>query len=139
MTPQQKLEAFGDFDPDEYTLEASQNWGSTPQFAESVRRTKSYTPDDWQRMKAEQEAIYEKFVALIEQGSSPESTAAGALVQNHRDHISIWFYDCTPEIHAELGATYVSDGRFKDDIDKTQDGLAEYLSAAIAAAYYVES
>jgi hypothetical protein len=139
MTPQQKLEAFGDFDPDEYTLEASQNWGSTPQFGESMRRTKSYTPDDWHRMTAEREAIYENLVALIEQGSSPDSPAVAALVQNHRDHISNWFYDCTPEIHAQLGATYVSDSRFKDNIDKTRDGLAEYLSAAIAAAYYVDS
>jgi DNA-binding transcriptional MerR regulator len=139
MTPQQKLEAFGDFDPDEYTHEANQNWGSTPQFAESMRRTSSYTPGDWQRMHAEQEAIYEKFVALIDRGSSPESPAAKALVQNHRDHISAWFYDCTPAIHAGLGAVYVSDIRFKDNIDKARDGLAEYLSAAIAAAYGVDS
>jgi hypothetical protein len=33
----------------------------------------------------------------------------------------------------------VSDKRFKDNIDKTRDGLAEYLSAAIDAAYGVDS
>jgi len=55
------------------------------------------------------------------------------LAEEHRAHITKWFYDCTPEIHAGLGSMYVTDSRFKDNIDKAGDGLAQYLSDAIAA------
>ncbi|MBT8200413.1 MAG: TipAS antibiotic-recognition domain-containing protein, partial [Acidimicrobiia bacterium] len=51
----------------------------------------------------------------------------------HRSHISKWFYECTTEIHAGLGAMYVSDPRFKANIDKAGDGLAQFLSDAITA------
>jgi len=51
----------------------------------------------------------------------------------HRAHISKWFYECSPEIHAGLAELYVADERFEDNIDKSGEGLAEYLSTAIAA------
>ncbi|MEN8234367.1 MAG: TipAS antibiotic-recognition domain-containing protein [Actinomycetota bacterium] len=50
-------------------------------------------------------------------------------------HISELFYECTPEIHAGLGAIHAADGRFRSNIDKAGEGLAEYLSATIAARY----
>ena len=56
-----------------------------------------------------------------------------ALAEAHKDHISKWFYDCSPEIHAGLGQMYVSDLRFKKNIDSEGEGLAQYLSDAIAA------
>ena len=55
------------------------------------------------------------------------------LAERHRAHITKWFYDRTPEIHAGLGQPYVADPRFTASIDETAPGLASYLSAAIAA------
>ena len=57
------------------------------------------------------------------------------MVETHREHISRWFYDCSPEIHAGLGQMYIADQRFADNIDKSGEGLSAYLSAVIAAAY----
>lgn len=135
MTLEEKLRAFGEFDPDEHANEAEQNWGGTPQFAESMRRTTAYTADDWQEMRRNQDEIYARFVALMESGESANSAAAAEMVDEHRDHISQWFYECTPEIHSGLGEMYMTDDRFKTNIDKSGKGLAAYLSSAIRARY----
>ena len=55
------------------------------------------------------------------------------LAEAHRNHISTWFYECSYEIHAGLGEMYLADERFRTNIDKAGEGLAEYLAAAIAA------
>lgn len=41
------------------------------------------------------------------------------------------FYHCTDEILAGLGEMYVSDDRFKKNIDKHAEGTAEFVSNAI--------
>jgi len=135
MTPEEKLEAFGEFDPDEFADEAEERWGGTDAFAESARRTAAYTPADWKRQRAETDAIYQELLALLANGIPADSPAAAALVDAHRASITKWFYDCTPEIHAGLGAMYVADERFRSNINASGDGLAEYLSAAIEARY----
>lgn len=135
MTAHEKLEAFGDFDPDEFAAEAEQRWGGTDAFAKSAKRTAAYTPTDWQRQQSETDEIYRGLLTLMENGSSSESTEAATLVDAHRASITKWFYECTPEIHAGLGTMYVSDDRFRRNINKSGDGLAEYLSAAIAGRY----
>ena len=38
--------------------------------------------------------------------------AAMDLAEEHRQHITRWFYDCPPEMHAGLGRMYVEDERF---------------------------
>ena len=135
MTPEEKLQAFGDFDPDEYAEEANERWGGTDAYAESVRRTDSYTADDWKHVSAEIDELNGGFLRLLESGAPADSAEAAALVDAHRAHISKWFYECTPEIHAGLGDMYVADKRFRTNINKAGEGLAEYQSAAIAARY----
>jgi DNA-binding transcriptional MerR regulator len=135
MTPEERLQAFGDFDPDECVEEAEQWWGDTDAFAESARRTASYTVDDWRRLSAEADDVNQGFLRLMAAGTPADSAEAGTLVDAHRAHITKWFYECTPEIHAGLGAMYVADERFRTNINKAGNGLAEFQSAAIAARY----
>ena len=135
MTPEEKLQAFGDFDPEEHAEEAKERWGGTDAYAESERRTGSYTVDDWQRVSAEADELNEGFLRLMADGTPADSTKAAALVDAHRAHITKWFYECTPEIHAGLGSMYVTDERFRANIDRAGNGLAAYQSAAIAARY----
>lgn len=135
MTPEEKLRAFGDFDPDVFAEEAKERWGDTGAYAESARRTGSYTADDWQDVSAEAEKVNQGFLRLMAAGTPADSAEAAALVDAHRTHITKWFYECTPEIHAGLGAMYIADARFRTNINKAGDGLAEYQSAAIAARY----
>ena len=137
-TPEEKLQAFGDFDPEEHAEEAKERWGGTDAYAESERRTGSYTVDDWQRVSAEADELAQGFLQLMADGTLADSTKAAALVDAHRAHITKWFYECTPEIHAGLGSMYVADVRFRANMDKAGDGLAAYQSAAIAARYAKE-
>ena len=74
-------------------------------------------------------------VVIFKNAEKVASRAAGLVVDRHREHISRWFYDCTPEIHAGLGQMYLADTRFAAHFDAFAEGLAEYLSAAIAARY----
>jgi len=135
MTPEEKLSVFGDFDPDDYAEEVKERWGDTQAYAESARRAVRYTAADWESIKAQAADIDSQFIALMDAGVPPASEAAASVVEEHRLHISRWFYECTPEIHTGLGQMYVADHRFTTNIDKAGEGLAAYMSAAIAAAY----
>jgi hypothetical protein len=135
MTNEKMLEVFGDFDPSEHEAEAKERWGHSDAYRESARRTASYTKDDWAAIGREVDDIHAGLVELMAAGTPADGAAAAGLVDRHRAHISRWFYDCTPEIHAGLGQMYSSDPRFGENIDTAGRGLAAYLSEAIAARY----
>jgi DNA-binding transcriptional MerR regulator len=133
MTNEEMLEVFGDFDPSQYEEEVKQRWGDTDAYRESARRTRSYTNTDWQQIGRESAEINDAFIALMAAGTPPDAPEARAVAERHRAHISKWFYECPPEIHRGLGEMYVADPRFTRNIDKAAPGLAQYMSAAIAA------
>ncbi|MEA2002061.1 MAG: MerR family transcriptional regulator [Actinomycetota bacterium] len=133
MSTEEMLEVFGDFDPTQHQQEAEERWGDTAAYQQSAARTSRYTKQDWQRLKQETEAINQRLLDLMEVGAAPESSAAMEIAEAHRAHITKWFYDCSRTNHSGLGQMYVADHRFKENIDKAGEGLAEYLSAAIAA------
>ena len=133
LSKEEMLEIFDGFDPTEYEEETKERWGGTDAYAESARRTKGYSKADWAAIKAETDEIYGRFVELMDAGAASDSPAAMALAEEHRAHITRWFYECSPEIHAGLGQMYVSDPRFTANIDENGEGLAAYMSAAIAS------
>jgi DNA-binding transcriptional MerR regulator len=133
LTPQERFEVFGDFDPDEHAAEAEQRWGGTDAYRESQRRAASYTKDDWHRIRNETGRLYERAAGLMRAGVAAGSAAAMDLAEEHRDQISRWFYDCSYEIHRGLGEMYVADARFTATIDAAAPGLAAYLRDAILA------
>jgi len=135
MTPEERLSAFGDFDPDEYADEAAERWGSTGAYAEAAERTGRYSAEDWRRQRREADEIDQQFLSLIDAGIAASSAEAAAVVDAHRAHMTKWFYECTPEIHAGLGVMYAADPRFTKNIDAAGEGLAAYLSAAISSRY----
>lgn len=132
MTAEDKLDVFGEFDPDTHSAEVEQRWGETDAYRESARRTNTYSAADWQRITAESDDIYGRLGELKDAGLAASSPEAQALVEEHRAHISRWYYECTPEIHAGLGQMYANDPRFTATIDASNEGLAAYLSEAIA-------
>jgi DNA-binding transcriptional MerR regulator len=133
MSSEDALGVFGDFDPAEYEEEAKDRWGETDAYKQSAERTARYTKQDWENLKAEADAINQQFLSLMAAGIPADSDAAMDVAEEHRTHISKWFYDCSKVAHAGLGRMYVADNRFKENIDKAGEGLAEYMSAAIAA------
>ena len=133
MSNEDALEVFGDFDPAEFADEAKERWGETDAYKQSTARTARYTKQDWEAMKAEMDRIYQQLLDLMAAGTPATDTAAMDVAEQHRAHITKWFYDCPKQAHAGLGQMYVADARFTGNIDKAGEGLAEYLSAAIAA------
>ena len=133
LTPEERLEVFGDHDPDQHAAEAEERWGKTDAFRESRRRVSSYTKADWLQLKSEAEAYGQRLVAAMESGAAPHSEAAMDAAEEHRQHISRWFYDCSYEIHVGLGEMYVADPRFTATYEAIAPGLAAYLSDAIQA------
>jgi MerR family transcriptional regulator, thiopeptide resistance regulator len=133
LTPQERLEVFGDHDPEQYADEARDRWGDTEAYRQSMRTTKSYTKQDWLTIKAEAEQIPQAFAAAQAAGQAPDSIAAMDIAESHRQHISRWFYDCSPEMHRGLGDMYVADERFAASYETVAAGLSAYVRDAIAA------
>ncbi|WP_407550836.1 MerR family transcriptional regulator [Streptomyces sp. Pv4-95] len=133
LTPEEKFEVFGDFDPDQYAEEAERRWGGTDAYQESQRRTAGYRKEDWQRLTAELEAIHHRMADLLDQGVAADSEAATDVAEEHRRFLCGAYYDCTYEMHTGLGEMYVADERFTATYEEIRTGLAGYLRDAILA------
>lgn len=133
LTGEERLEVFGDFNPDDYADETQQRWGNTDAYRESQRRTSKYTKADWQHIQAESAQLLDELTAAMQAGKSPEAPEAMALAEQHRQQITKWFYDCTYEIHTGLAQMYLADDRFTQHYEKVAEGLAQYLHDAIMA------
>ncbi|MFI9774001.1 MerR family transcriptional regulator [Streptomyces sp. NPDC051956] len=133
LTPEEKFEVFGDKDPERYAQEAEERWGGTETYAESQRRAARYTKDDWKRMQAEVADWGERYDALMAAGEPATGERAMDMAEEHRQHITKWFYECGFEMHCGLGEMYVADERFKEFYESMRPGLAEHLRDAILA------
>ncbi|GAA2368010.1 HTH-type transcriptional activator TipA [Catellatospora methionotrophica] len=133
LTPEERFEVFGDFNPDDHADEAERRWGGTDAYRESSRRTAAYTKDDWLRHQQENEDWGRRFTALMDSGAPAESPAAMALAEEHRQLISTWFYECGYEIHTGLADMYLADDRFTATYEAIKPGLTQYLHDAIHA------
>ncbi|MFJ9040904.1 MerR family transcriptional regulator [Streptomyces sp. NPDC102406] len=133
LTPEERFEVFGDKDPERYAEEAERRWGGTEEYAESQRRAATYTKADWERLQAEVDDWSARYAALVAAGEEAAGEAAMDLAEEHREHISRWFYACPYEMHVCLGDMYVADERFKAFYDSMGEGVAGHLRDAIHA------
>jgi MerR family transcriptional regulator, thiopeptide resistance regulator len=124
---------FDGFDPSKYEEEAKQRWGHTDAYKESKRRTERYTAEDWEKLKADQVAIYSDAFAALKAGKSPGSPEAMDIAERHRQSIDRWFYPCSLAMHSCLADMYENDSRFAENIDRYGEGLTTFLVAAIRA------
>lgn len=133
LTPEEKLEAFGDFRPEEYEQEAEQRWGDTDAWHQSRERTGAYGKDDWLAIKAESDLIEADFIALLDGGTASDAEDAMDVAERHRRHIGDRFYTCSHDMHDNLGQMYVQDPRFTAYYDDRRPGLARFVADAITA------
>jgi MerR family transcriptional regulator, thiopeptide resistance regulator len=133
MQPEDFKQLFDGFDPGAYEDEARERWGNTDAYKESARRTKQYGRAEWEAIKRESEEINTRLRDLMLQGAAPSDPAVQAAVDDHRLHISRWYYPCSKEMHRGLGEMYVADARFTENLDKVAPGFARFLRDAIAA------
>ena len=134
LTPEERFEVFGDFDPDVHADEAATRWGDTdavPRVGAPGRAL--YGKDDWARIKAEGSAINDRLAAAMQAGLPADGPEAMDAAEAHRLQIDRWFYACSPEMHVGLAEMYVADPRFTKTYEDVAPGLAEYLRAAIIA------
>ncbi|MEV6961425.1 MerR family transcriptional regulator [Streptomyces sp. NPDC051207] len=133
LTPEEKFEVFGDFDPDQYEDEVRERWGTTDAYRQSRERTASYTKEDWKRVNERSDAILRRLIDLMDAGTPADSEEAMEAAEAHRRFISETYYDCPHSTHTCLGEMYVSDPRFTSTYDNSRPGLAVYVRDAIAA------
>ncbi|HEV7188706.1 MAG TPA: MerR family transcriptional regulator [Blastococcus sp.] len=133
LTPEERFELFGDGFSDEYQAEAEERWGDTEAWAQSQRRTSAYSKEDWVRIKEEADDIQRRFAEAMQSGALADSDRAMDVAEEHRQHITRWFYDCPPAMHAGLGRMYVEDERFTAHYEQITPGLAQYVSTAVQA------
>ena len=133
LSPEERFEVFGEHDPAQYDAEVQERWGETDAYTQSKRKTSAYTKDDWLRIKEESAGIERRLAEALQAGVAPDSARAMDAAEEHRQHISRWFYDCPPQMHAGLGRMYVEDERFTAHYEAVAPGLAQFVSAAVQA------
>ncbi len=136
LTQAEKRELFGDSwveNEQEYVAEAEQRWGGTDAWAQAREREQSYSKDDWAQMSAEVDDVNARFVVLMQAGEPAQGGAARDLAEEHRQLICRWHYDCSLQMHAGIGQTYVQDERFTKTYEDIAVGLAVYVSEAMQA------
>lgn len=120
-----------------YENEVRERWGNTDAYREHEQKTKNYTKEKWTEANDGLMAIFAEFAALKNNGVAADSAEAQALVAGLQAYITENYYTCTDEILAGLGKMYVTDERFKKNIDKYGEGTAEFAAEGIRI--YVEN
>jgi DNA-binding transcriptional MerR regulator len=111
LSPEERFEVFGDFNPDDHAAEAEKRWGGTDAYRESQRRVGRYTKADWERIKAQGQAAIEQVVGAMSAGKQADSLEGMAGAEAHRKQIDDAFYPCSHEMHVGLAEMYLSDPR----------------------------
>lgn len=132
ITDAEKRELFGEGWGEEYAAEAEQRWGDTPQWQQSRERTAGYSKADWERIKADGDAVNATFVRLLSAGVPVDGDEATAAAEAHRHSIE-WHYACPHAFHVKLAQMYVADPRFTAYYEAIHPGLARYVHDAIVA------
>ena len=114
-----------------YENEARDRWGDTDTYREHEEKTKNYTKEKWAEANDGLMAIFAEFAVCKGSGKSADSIEAQALVEKLQSYITANYYTCTKEIIAGLGKMYISDERFKKNIDQYGEGTAEFVSEVI--------
>ena len=114
-----------------YETEARERYGNTAAYREHEQKTKNYTKEMWSEANDGLMAVFAEFAACKNSGMSADSDEAQALAAKLQAHITANYYICTNEIFAGLGKMYVADERFKKNIDKYGEGIAEFVAEGI--------
>ena len=112
-----------------FEKEAKEKWGQTQAYKEYEE--KQYSQQKQDALAAGMDRMMASFAICMKKGEAPDSKEAQGLVEALQKYITENYYHCTKEILAGLGQMYVSDQRFKNNIDKHADGTATYICEAI--------
>ena len=114
-----------------YETEARSRWGYTDAYREHEQKTKNYTREKWVEANEGLMAIFAEFAACKSNGFAANSPEVQSLVVKLQEYITENYYTCTDEILAGLGKMYACEERFKKNIDKYGEKIAEFVAGAI--------
>lgn len=119
--------AFDKTEMDKYAAEAKQKWGQTAAYKEFEQKHLNSADKTNEFMQIFAEIGKIKHLP-------PNSKKAKNLIKKLQNFITENYYTCTDEILKNLGKMYISDERFKNNIDKAGGvGTAEFTAKAIEA------
>jgi DNA-binding transcriptional MerR regulator len=101
--------------------------------AESNRRVRAMSKEQWNAVKAEGDAISRRMAELM--GRAPGGPDVQATIARQHAWIEN-FYPCSAEIFEGLGQHYADNPEFRANYDKYRPGLADFMRDAMA--YYAE-
>lgn len=120
---------FDNSEIEQYKAEAKAKWGDTEAYQEYEQKQKS--GHDFSEMASQLMNLFSEIGALRQ--LPPDDKAVQEKISVLQNFISGNYYTCTAEILRSLGQMYVSDERFKHNIDKAGgEGTAEFVNQAIA-------
>ena len=119
------------FDNNNYENEAKERFAQTKAYKEYAEKTGEYTKDKWQVVNDGLMAVFAKFAECKKNGYTADSGEAQTLLIELQDYITENYYTCTKDILAVLGQMYVTDERFKNNIDKYAYGTATFVRESI--------
>lgn len=111
-----------------YAEEVKEKWGATDQYREYKQKNKNE-----QELEENAKQMMDLFKEIGSLKQLPvESKAVQDKIKALQEFITNNYYNCTNEILKGLGQMYVSDERFKKNIDKAGgEGTAEFVKRAI--------
>ena len=115
----------------QYADEVKARWGNTEAYRESEEKAASMTGAEKQNALDGMSFIMAEFADIMKKGFSAECENTQSLCKKLQQFITDNFYTCTKEILAGLGEMYVLDERFKNNIDKSAEGTAEFIRDAL--------
>ena len=133
LSAAEQAEIFGRGWREDWADEARSRWGGSDQWRQLEQNVAAYTAEERAQFADAGQALHEEMADAMRADVASTSAQAIALAERHRAMIGT-LYHCTPSMHALLGRMYVEDPRFRETLDRTQDGLSVWLRDAIYAA-----
>lgn len=124
------FKAFDKSKLDEYSRQAKELYGNTPEYKELAEKQKNRTDED-------DKLLADRFMFLFKEAGEmrskdPASSEAQDIVKRIQDFITENLYTCSNKILRGLGKMYSGGGDFTKNIDKYGgEGTAEFVDKAI--------
>jgi DNA-binding transcriptional MerR regulator len=127
LSDEELYEGFTQEQIQRYTHEVNEKYD--PQLvAESNRRVRKMSKEQWQAIKGEGDALTRLMASLM--GSPAGDVRVQAVVKRHHAWIEN-FYPCPAEIYRGLGHLYTENDEFRANYDKYAPGLADFMKEAM--------
>ena len=126
-----KFDIFEKTEIEQYKAEVKTKWGNTAAYQEYEKKSAMQNKNNDEKLANNIMTIFSEIGAMKQM--NPATEAVQEKISDLQKFITENYYVCTNEILSGLGEMYVSDERFKKNIDKAGgDGTAEFVKQAIS-------